>query len=286
LQTGQHRIFRIIWWSSNVLLATAFVAMLYSCVREYSVRRYLDGFSDAIVPNALPAEQKVEAILNWMLAEPSRAIAENPDALRKRDPEMTLTYRQLLNVCGTATNAFLNLARSSDLRVRRLLLLTPDRNTKHVVAEVLIGDRWIIVDPTYRVIMKDARGRNLTRSDLRDPAVFSEAAGAIPNYPLEYNYDQFAHVRLARLPLEGLHLRRLLDSIYPGWDETVDWSLLLERESFFYLVLSAAATLCFLLLRVLFAWYADSRLRIPRFRLREHAIRAGAAFFSPPEIKE
>jgi len=286
LQTGQHRIFRVIWWSSNVLLATAFVAMLYSCVREYSVRRYLDGFSDAIVPNALPTEQKVEAILNWMLAEPSRAIAENPDALRKRDPEMTLTYRQLLNVCGTATNAFLNLARSSDLRVRRLLLLTPDRNTKHVVAEVLIGDRWIIVDPTYRVIMKDTRGRNLTRSDLRDPAVFSEAAGAIPNYPLEYNYDQFAHVRLARLPLEGLHLRRLLDSIYPGWDETVDWSLLLERESFFYLVLSAAATLCFLLLRVLFAWYADSRLRIPRFRLREHAIRAGAAFFSPPEIKE
>jgi hypothetical protein len=286
LQTGQHRIFRVIWWSSNVLLATAFVAMLYSCVREYSVRRYLDGFSDAIVPNALPAEQKVEAILNWMLAEPSRAIAQNPDALRKRDPEMTLTYRQLLNVCGTATNAFLNLARSSDLRVRRLLLLTPGRNTKHVVAEVLIGDRWIIVDPTYRVIMKDARGRNLTRSDLRDPAVFSEAAGAIPNYPLEYNYDQFAHVRLARLPLEGLHLRRLLDSIYPGWDETVDWSLLLERESFFYLVLSAAATLCFLLLRVLFAWYADSRLRIPRFRLREHAIRAGAAFFSPPEIKE
>jgi transglutaminase superfamily protein len=283
---GQHRIFRVIWWSSNVLLATAFVAMLYSCVREYSVRRYLDGFSDAIVPNALPAEQKVEAILNWMRAEPSRAIAENPDALGKRDPEMTLTYRQLLNVCGTATNAFLNLARSSDLRVRRLLLLTPHRNTKHVVAEVLIGDRWIIVDPTYRVIMKDARGRNLTRSDLRDPAVFSEAAGAIPNYPLEYNYDQFAHVRLARLPLEGLHLRRLLDSIYPGWDETVDWSLLLERESFFYLVLSAAATLCFLLLRVLFAWYADSRLRIPRFRLREHAIRAGAAFFSPPEIKE
>jgi len=65
LQTGQHRIFRVIWWSSNVLLATAFVAMLYSCVREYSVRRYLDGFSDSIVPNALPAEQKVEAILNF-----------------------------------------------------------------------------------------------------------------------------------------------------------------------------------------------------------------------------
>jgi hypothetical protein len=274
------------WWSGNVLLAAAIVAMLYSCVREYSVRRYLDGFSDAIVPNTLPAEQKVKAILDWMRAEPSRANTTNPEALSTRDPEMTLTYRQLLNVCGTATNAFLNLARSSDLRVRRLLLLSPNRTTKHVVAEVLIGDRWIIVDPAFRVILKDARGHYLTRSELRDPAVFSEAAGAIPNYPREYNYDQFAHVRLARLPLEGLHLRRLLDGVYPGWDEALDWSLLLERESFFYLVLFGAATLCFLLLRVLLAWYADSRLRIPRFRLRAKAIRAGAAFFSAPEIKQ
>jgi Transglutaminase-like superfamily len=274
------------WWSSNVLLAASIAAMLYSSAREYSVRRYLDGFSDAIVPNTLPAEQKVKAILDWMRAEPSRANTTNPEALSKRDPEMTLTYRQLLNVCGTATNAFLNLARSSDLRVRRLLLLSPNRTTKHVVAEVLIDDRWIIVDPAFRVILKDARGHYLTRSELRDPAVFSEAAGAIPNYPREYNYDQFAHVRLARLPLEGLHLRRLLDGVYPGWDEALDWSLLLERESFFYLVLSGAATLCFLLLRVLLAWYADSRLRIPRFRLRTKAIRAGEAFFSAPEIKQ
>jgi hypothetical protein len=274
------------WWGSNVLLAVAAVAMLYSFVREYSVRRYLDGFSDAIVPNSLPAEQKVEAILSWMRAEPSRANTTNPEALDRRDPETTLTYRQLLNVCGTATNAFLNLARSSDLQVRRLLLLTPDHKAKHVVAEVLIEGRWIIVDPTYRVVMKDAHGRNLTRSQLRDPAVFSEAIESIPNYRREYTYEQFAHVRLARLPLEGLHLGRLLDSVYPGWDEAVDWSLLLERESFFYLVLCGAATLFFLLLRVVLAWYADRRLKISRFHLRAKTVRAGAAFFSTPEIKE
>jgi hypothetical protein len=286
LPTRQHRIFRGIWWSSNLLLAIAFVSMLYSCVREYSVRRYLDGFSDAIVPNSLPAEQKVQALLDWMRAEPSRADSADPGALATRDPQITLTYRQLLNVCGTATNAFLNLARSSDLRVRRLLLLSPDRNTKHVVAEVLIGERWVIVDPTYRIIMKDAQGHFLTRKDLQNPVLFSQATGAIPNYRQEYSYEKFAHVRLARLPLEGLRLRPLLDSIYPGWEEAVDWSLLLERESFFYLVLSITATLFFMLVRVLLARYADSRLRIPRFHLREHATRAGAAFFSAPEIKQ
>lgn len=286
LATRQNGTFRALWWSSNLLLAAAFVLMLYCSQREYSVRAYLDGFSDAIVPNSVPAEQKVQAILDWMRAEPSRAVVTNSDGLSKHDPEVTLTNKQLLEVCGTATNAFLNLARSSDLRVRRLLLLSPNRSAKHVVAEVLIGERWIIVDPTYRVIMKDGHGHNLTRSDLRNPAVFSEAISLIPNYPREYNYDQFAHVRLARLPLEGLHLRQFLGKVYPGWDEVVDWSLLLERESFLYLVLSAGATLFFLLLRAGLAWYADHRLRVPRFHLRDNAVRAGAAFFSTPEIKQ
>ena len=286
MPTKKHLIFRVVWRGVNLLLVAAIVSSVYAGIREYSVRRYLDGFSDAIVPNSLPEEQKLNAILDWMRAEPSRAVATNPEELAKRNPEMTLTYSQLLNVCGTATNAFLNLVRSSDLRARRLLLLTPGNNTKHVVAEVLIGGRWIIVDPTYRVILKDAAGHFLTRKDLQDPAIFEQAVSAVPRYPREYTYDHFAHVRLARLPYLGIGLKKVLSTVAPGWEEAIDWSLLLERESFFYLVLSISAILLFLLLRVVLAWYADSRLRIPRFHLREHAVRAGVAFFSTPEIKQ
>lgn len=286
MPTKKHLIFRVVWRGVNLLLVAAIVSSVYAGIREYSVRRYLDGFSDAIVPNSLPEEQKLDAILEWMRAEPSRAVATNPEELAKRNPEMTLTYSQLLNVCGTATNAFLNLVRSSDLRARRLLLLTPGNNTKHVVAEVLIGGRWIIVDPTYRVILKDAAGHFLTRKDLQDPAIFEQAVSAVPRYPREYTYDHFAHVRLARLPYLGIGLKKVLSTVAPGWEEAIDWSLLLERESFFYLVLSISAILLFLLLRVVLAWYADSRLRIPRFHLREHAVRAGVAFFSTPEIKQ
>jgi hypothetical protein len=269
-----------------LLLAVAFVVLVYSCVWEYSVRYYLKGFSDAIVPAGYTPEQKIEAILDWMRTGPPRAVAASLDDLSKRDPQATLNYQQLLAVCGTATNAFLNVSRSAGLNVRRLLLLDPGRRTKHVVAEVLIEERWIIVDPTYRVSLRDAHGGFLTRKDLQNPEIFAQAVSIVPNYPREYTYDQFAHVRLARLPLEGLHLRSLLDSIAPGWDEAVDWSLVLERESFFYLVLSAAGSLLFLLVRAVLAWYADSRLRVSRFHLREHVARAGAAFVTTPEIKE
>jgi Transglutaminase-like superfamily len=283
---NNHTAFRLVWRAVNLLLVVVVVSSLYAGVREYSVRQYLRGFSDAVVPEAAAPEQKVEAILAWMRSGPGRYVAANPSVLSTRDPETTLNYRQLLAVCGTATNAFLNLARSGDLSVRRLLLLTPEHSAKHVVAEVLIDGRWVVVDPAYRFMFRDAQGHLLTRSELQDPAVFEEAIKAAPGYPSDYNFERFAHVRVARLPFYGLGLRKALDTVLPGWDEAVDWSLLLERESFLLLVISVSLTLIFLLLREFLAWYADKRLRIPRFHVREHVMRAAAAFFSTPEIKQ
>jgi hypothetical protein len=286
MTADKHLLFRVVWRSVNLLLAAAVVCSIYAGVREYSVRQYLKGFSDAVVPESAAPDQKVKAILTWMQTGPARYVASDPDGLSGRDPENTLNYRQLLSVCGTATNAFLNLARSGGLTVRRLLLLTPDRNTKHVVAEVLMNNRWVVVDPTYRAIFRDSSGQMLTRSQLKNPALFADALRGIPGYPSEYNFDRYAHIRLARLPLDGMGLRTALDRILPGWDEAVDWSLLLERESFLLLVVSVGLTLLFLLIRAVLAWYADSKLRIPRFHFREHVVRAGVAFFFTPEIKQ
>jgi len=285
LPTRKHRVFRGVWWSVNALLLVALLAVVYSGGWEFSVRRYLDGFSDAIVPDSEPAERQAEAILDWMRKGPPRIVAADPSVLPGRDPETTLNYRQLLSVCGTATNAFLNLARSNGLSARRLLLLTRDNQAKHVVAEVLIDGRWVIADPAYRILLRDAKGHLLTREELRNPAVLAEATNSVPNYPKEYSYENVAHVRLARLPMQGFHLRWILDRAMPGWEESVDWTLLLERESFFALCMSASAFVVFMLLRILLGWYADRRLQIPRFRLRSQIQRAGTTFFRAPEIK-
>jgi len=286
LPKSQHPVFRAAWWSSNLLLSVALGLFLSFGWKELYLRAYLDGFSDAIVPSLMPAEPKVQGILNWMRVEPGRAIAEDPGELEARDPYATLNYKQLLEVCGTATNAFLNLAREDNLSVRRLLLLNPDGNTKHVVAEVLIGGRWIVVDPTFRLIMRDATGRMLTRADLLNPELWVQATSKARKYPANYTYERATHVRMARLPLVGAGLGRVLNRIYPSWDEALDWSLVMERQSFLYLVIAGAAGVLFLLLRTLLAWYADSLLRIPRFHLRQNIVRASTAFFSTPEIKQ
>jgi Transglutaminase-like superfamily len=282
----QVAIFRVLWRTVNVLLIASLLFVGYSAAWEYTVRRYLKGFSDAVVPFGSTPEAKVEAILAWIRTGPPRPVAAHPEELSTRDPETTLNYRQLLAVCGTATNAFLNLSRSAGLDARRLLLLTPEHYAKHVVAEVFIDGRWIIVDPTFRVILRDAQGRMLTRKDLQNPAIFAQATGKLPNYAPIYDYQSFAHVRIARLPLDGFGLRRILQKIDPSWDESLDWSLLLERESFFFFFVSVFCFFFLSVLRLLLAWYADNRLRVPRYHFRHHIVRAGATFFSTPEIKE
>ena len=279
-------MFRIIWRTVNILVIVSLLFLGYSAAWEYSVRRYLKGFSDAVVPSGATPEEKIDAILSWMHSGPPRAVAVDPNNLANRNPEITLNYRQLLGVCGTATNAFLNLSRSAGLQARRLLLLSPQHFANHVVAEVLIDGRWIIVDPTFRQILRDAQGHNLTRQQLRDPDVFNQATGHIPGYPSFYNYLLVGHVHVSRLPIIGFGLRTALQRIYPRWDESTDWTLLLERESFFFLFASTFFFGLFFILRLLLAWYADHRLRVPRFHLRHHISRARATFFSTPEIEE
>jgi Transglutaminase-like superfamily len=271
----KHPILRACWFAVNVLLVVSIVAVLYGVGWEFSTRSYLKGFSDAIIPASDDPEQKIEAILQWMAHGPVRRSATDPGGLAARDPEDTLNIQQLLEVCGTATNAFVNLAQSSSLHARRLLLLDQYGLSKHVVVEVLMGNRWVVVDPSYHFIFQLPDGHFPTRAELKDPAVFRAATQSIPNYPAIYTYESAVHVRLTRIPWIGRRLRGIFDYIWPTWEEAINWTLLVERESFAMLVASIFL-LCFALAaRFLLGWYCRSKLGIDRVRLRDQILRAG-----------
>jgi Transglutaminase-like superfamily len=271
----KHPLVRVCWLVVNALLAVSLGAVLYCATWEFSTESYLRGFSDAMIPSTDNPEQKVEAILAWMAHGPARRSSENTNAFDQRNPEETLNIQQLLEVCGTATNAFVNLAQSSGLQARRLLLLDADRSSKHVVAEVLVANRWVIVDPSYRSMLRLPNGSLVTRQELQNPDIFRAATQAIPDYPPSYSYESTVHVRLGRVPVIGRSLRRTFNFIWPSWEETINWTLLLERESFAMLTASMLL-LCFALAtRLLLGWYCSHRLGIPRVRLRDQIVRAG-----------
>jgi Transglutaminase-like superfamily len=268
---------RICWYAVHALLVLSFVVLLWGLGWEASMRSYLHGFSNAVVPAAATPEQRVQAILDWMSHGPARRIASDPDSIPTRDPEETLNYRQLLDVCGTATNAFVNLAWASGLGARRLLLLTPERQVKHVVAEVRLNGRWVVVDPTYRILFRDAQGDFLSKEQLRNPGIWREATGAVPGYPPSYTYEITSRVHLYGLPVIGRWLRPLANRIFPSWEDDIDWTLVLERESFAVIVVAGLVLFCCLGLRFLLSWYGDRRFGKWRPSLREQLRQAGAA---------
>jgi len=278
----QHPLFFILGCATNLLIVSFVLLTLYGAAWEYSTREYLRGFSDAIVPFAASPEQRVEAILNWMNNGPARnqyLPAEDADT---RDPVDNLNYATLLRICGNATNAFVNLADASDLDVRRLLLLSPEGNTNHVVAEVHIGGRWVVVDPSFRTVLRDRLGNLLTREQLAQPETFELATGAIPHYDPQYAYIHTAHVHLAKLPLIGKSLQRTLDSRFPRWDESANWTMLVERPSFAVLAIGLLLLMLSLLLRRWLENYGRKYLGVGRVRLRVQIRRGRSALFGNP----
>ncbi len=264
----RHPTLLTVWYAVNGLLVLSVLLFLYAVVRDYSTREYLKGFSDAVTPAGATPEEKISEILAWMQHGPARRTG-NASPTATHDPEQTLNYQALLRVCGSATNAFVNLANSSGLQSRRLLLLAADRGAKHVVAEVFIDGRWIVVDPAFRNIPRGADGHLLTRQELGDPEVLRQATRNVPNYDPTYTYETTAHVRLARIPIIGRFLRGLLNHVLPGWEDSVWWTVLLERRSFAVLVISFFLLLLFLFARFALRWYAEARYGIHRVRVRE-----------------
>ena len=74
-----------------------------------------------------------------------------------------------------------------------------------------------------------------------------------------------------------------MNRILPSWEESILWTLLLERESFLTLTISAAMFCFLLVLRFVFGWYSFSRLGIPRERLRDRIARMSQVMAGNPQ---
>lgn len=274
----EHRFYQAAWVATNLLAVASLLFLLYAFCWEYSTRRYLAGFSDAVVPAAASPEEKVQAILDWMGSGPARRAGTPDETFYLRDPVETLNYRRLLQVCGSATNAFLNLANRSGLNVRRLLLLNAHGGANHVDAEVLLQGNWVVVDPAFRRILRDSQGALLTSAQLKDASVLRGATQDLTGYRSIYSFERTAHLRLARVPFLGPLAGRMADSFWAGWDASEFVTLFLERESFAALVCSAVFFVFFILMRALLGWYGTRSLGVHRVRFVERLRRGRLAF--------
>ena len=277
-----HPKFFILGCVTNVLIVSFVLMSLYGGLWEFSTREYLRGFSDAIVPLGAPPAQQAQAILSWMDSGPARNAFPPSEDSRDRNPVNTLSYAGLLRVCGTATNAFVNLADASGIEARRLLLLSATGNTNHVVAEVHIDGRWVVVDPSFRTILKDASGNLLTKEQLADPNTFLTATRGIAHYDPRYAYTRTEHIHLTSIPVAGIFLQRALDSWLPHWDESIRWTLLVERQSYAVLAIGLLLLMLSLLWRRALDFYGRKVLGVAPVHLRVQLKQGSLALLGRP----
>jgi len=232
-----HYLLVLARYLSRVLVVVAMASLVYGLAWSYATRRYLEGFADAIVPLNGTPEQKSEALLDWLRHAPERR-GRLADQANPRDPVGVVQNARLLKVCGSASNAFINLAEAVGLKTRRLLLLNASGGSKHVVVEVEWGDRWAVVDPSFRAVFRDGSGRPLTKEELHNPETYQDAISRIPDYNPEYTFERTVHLHLTRIPVMGTFLRRALDFLFPRWEEMANWGYLPEHPSLWPIMMS------------------------------------------------
>src|SRR5262250_2284204 len=94
----RHRLFLLARYGVNFLLLVAVVAVVYTTAWEYSTRRYLKGFSDAIIPDTAPVEEKIQSILSWMSSPAAQLTPVFVGEPSDRNPIDTLNFQALR--CG------------------------------------------------------------------------------------------------------------------------------------------------------------------------------------------
>ena len=249
-------------YASRVFIIAALALFAYSLAWNFSTRRYLKGFADAIVPLSGSSQEKTEALVEWFHHEPQRidpSVNRSTGLMQDRDPVNIVQNARLLNVCGTSSNAFMNLALAAGLKVRRLLLLDKSGRVMHVVAEVQWGDRWVVVNPQQGLVFKDQKGRGLTKEELRNPEVLRDAISRMPGYDPEYTFERTIHIRLGRIPILGKYLRIVLDRFAPGWEEFTNWAYFPENPSLWLIFISVPLLLVGILANLMVDRYSRKR---------------------------
>ena len=92
-------------------------------------------------------------------------------------------------------------------------------------------------------------------------------------------------MRLARLGFIGTPIQKTLDSLIPGWDNSVTITLILERESLAALVVAIAIALFLSLLRLSLRWYGEKHLLNCTMRMRHRLRDAYQAFLNTNQEK-
>lgn len=102
--------------------------------------------------------------------------------------------------CGSFSGVAVKLLKTAGFPVRFVQMLDrddPDGLAHHIIVEALVDNRWVICDPLYDLVFRDADGRLLGFDEIRRdwPALKAQCP---PDYDMRYDYAGIRRVNYGR----------------------------------------------------------------------------------------
>lgn len=149
--------------------------------------------SGRVVQAKTTDSERVAALVAWTHENVRPNYAASGDLVQGNFYDIA---RRGFGYCDQVAHVFLTLAHYAGYEGRMLQLRREDGRSRHSLAEVRVGDRWILVDPWLGVVLHDDSGHPVTITDLeRRPKLLAQAGYEAS---LSLRVNEFANATVLR----------------------------------------------------------------------------------------
>lgn len=152
--------------------------------------------SDSVIENCNTWEDKVLALQEYA----HKSLKPEGDVWEVNGMSVEERLEKGVGWCNHQVDLFMQLARHQNIKTRMLFLLTKDMHqSPHTIGEAWDGERWVIIDPAWNLILRNRRGNLATRQDIADDfSILKEGVKEIAKTYPPYNDDE--HLRMYVYP--------------------------------------------------------------------------------------
>ena len=165
------------------------------------------------LPNSINLNTKVLNLLNTthaILRDREKLFAGKP--VNFRDSLFRSYDVDLLDVrggCGSYSFVLAKLLISQGLNVRIGQMKCGEEWGCHIIVEVKINDKWIILDPTYNIAYRNKNNQMVGFKELHNN--FNKFRSQTPShYPEEFTYDDIRYTNWNKIPLLSKPIKKIL----------------------------------------------------------------------------
>jgi hypothetical protein len=188
--------------------------------RDVAENSYFKGLAETILEQRKGYNEDsliVDAMhMTHALLQPRNIIFGNPSQTANVSYDGSLTGDLITasGACGSYANVLCRLLQTMNFRARIGQMKVRNEFGGHIITEVLVGYKWVVLDASYDLCFVNPRGQLASFSEIRDHwADYQKVLP--PEYNPDYRYEEIRYANWTKIPVIMPALKRSLAFFSP-----------------------------------------------------------------------